>query len=52
MNTEKKLERKFVQQGDYSGRDVSQIQNAVNKLAKQGLSLDSGDLKSLANAAR
>ena len=49
---EKKLESKFVKQGDYSGRDVSQIQNAVNKLAKEGLSLDSGDLKSLANAAR
>ena len=52
MANEKKLESKFVKQGDYSGKDVSQIQNAVNKLAKEGLSLDSGDLKSLANAAR
>jgi hypothetical protein len=48
---EKKLENQFVKEGDYQGKDVTQIQNAVNKLAKEGLSLESGDLKALANAA-
>lgn len=52
LATEKSIENKFVKQGDYRGKDVTQIQNAVNKLAKEGLSLESGDLKSLANAAR
>jgi hypothetical protein len=51
LATEKSIENKFVKQGDYRGKDVTQIQNAVNKLAKEGLSLESGDLKSLANAA-
>jgi len=52
LATEKTIENKFVKQGDYRGRDVSKIQNAVNKLAKEGLSLESGDLQGLANASR
>jgi hypothetical protein len=52
LATEKDLQNKFVGQGDSRGKDVSKIQNAVNKLAKQGLSLESGDLRGLADAGR
>lgn len=42
------MEKKFVKSADYSGIDVSSVQNAVNRLAKEGLSLETGDLKSVA----
>ena len=38
--------------GDYKGSDLTRVQNAVNKLAKEGLSLETGDLKSLAKTSR
>lgn len=50
--TEKSVEKNFVKGGDYKGTDLTRVQNAVNKLAKEGLSLESGDLKSLAKTSR
>ena len=50
--TEKSVEKSFVKGGDYKGTDLTRVQNAVNKLAKEGLSLETGDLKALAKTSR
>ena len=52
LANERKVEKKFLTKADYSGADVSSIQNAVNRLAKEGLSLETGDLKALAASAK
>lgn len=52
LANEKNLEKSFVKSAEFKGADLSRVQNAVNKLAKEGLSLETGDLKSLANTSR
>ena len=52
LANEKSVEKSFIKGGDYKGRDLDRVQNAVNKLAKEGLSLETGDLKSLAKTSR
>lgn len=50
MAEERRVQESFVNKADYTGADVVRVQNAVNKLAKGGLSLEAGDLSPLANA--
>ena len=52
LANDRKVGRSFVQEGDYNGSTIGKIQNAVNRLAKDGLSLEAGDLKSVAGSAR
>lgn len=52
LANDKKVAKSFVQEGDYSGSVIGKVQNAVNRLAKDGLSLEAGDLKSLAGSSR
>lgn len=52
LENDKKVGKTFVSEGDYNSTTISKVQNAVNRLAKDGLSLEAGDLKSLASSAR
>ena len=52
LQADKQLGKSFVQEGDYNNSTIAKVQNAVNRLAKDGLSLEAGDLKSLAGSAK